>query len=217
MGEYQLAGHLGEMVLAAGALGTAAFGIVEAAKWSPLGEAGFSNIPRLLGPALMQAVTRSLGPDALRLLRAQYRRRDGNAELARTLRQGVRIGLDPANAESLAQGVGSVDPAALRRAAEALSAGQDLDSAQRNAIGRFELAADARIDSALTLAQDSYLGAVRLSASSVAVGMALLAALVLGKDPVLGLIVGVAAVPLAPIANDIVGALQAATRALRNR
>jgi TRAP-type C4-dicarboxylate transport system permease large subunit len=96
-----------------------------------------------------------------------------------------------------------------------VEASQPLGDAERGALGRFELAADARIASALSRAQDVYLGWVRGSASLCAIALGIAAALILGSDLVDGVIVGIVAVPLAPIANDVVAALQAATRAMR--
>ena len=85
--------HLSTAVLAAGALGTAAFGIVEGLKVFPwLAEAGFVVIRRLLSP-IENALDVAYGADSMRLLKAQYR--GDTAELVRVIRQGVRIGLKP--------------------------------------------------------------------------------------------------------------------------
>ncbi len=81
---------------------------------------------------------------------------------------------------------------------------------------------DARIDAALGLAETYYKGAVRLHASFVAIALALIAAILLtdaetGKEVawVRALIVGIAAVPMAPIAKDVGKALRQAGTALR--
>lgn len=64
----------GQLVLAAGALGTAAFGIVEGLKWIAfVGEAGFPSMLRLLGEALQRALRAAYGEQFERMLRAQYR------------------------------------------------------------------------------------------------------------------------------------------------
>jgi len=105
-------------------------------------------------------------------------------------------------------------------AADAIAQGATLTSEQRGAIGRFEMAVDARIESALARAQDLYLGAVRCTSSVLAIAFAELVIAthaVDGASYLHGLLVGLAAVPLAPIANDVVGALQAATKALAAR
>jgi hypothetical protein len=216
---------LGPAIAAAGALGTAAFGIVEALKWTPLGAAGFGQIGTYLGPELEAALQIAYGVDFERLLRAQYRQDSQHQSLiGKSLRQGVRIGLTPGNAPEIARYLGTVDPAELRAAAIAVQDGQALSDDHRAAIGRFELAADARISSALSRAQDVYVGAVRCAASVLSIALAEVAALMLGNGQtapglpsmwMIGLLVGVVAVPLAPIANDVVSALQAATKALR--
>lgn len=211
---------LGPAIAAAGALGTASFGIVEALKWTPLGAAGFGQIRAYLGPALEDALNIAYGADYARLLRAQYRQDSQTQGLVgKSLRQGVRIGLTPYNAPDIARFLGTVDPEELKKAAAAVISNQPLTDEQRGAIGRFELAADARISSALSRAQDVYLGTVRCAASALSIVLAEGAAIMLGTSQdmwMVGLLVGVVAVPLAPIANDVVGALQAATKALRS-
>ena len=213
---------LGPAVAAAGALGTASFGIVEALKWTPLGAAGFGQIRSYLGPELEGALQIAYGPDFARLLRAQYRQDSAHQSIVgKSLRQGVRIGLTPENAPGIAGFLGTIDPTELKAAATAVQEGHDLTDPHRAAIGRFELAADARISSALSRAQDVYLGTVRSAASVLSIVMAEVAALMLGSSTggppmwMVGLLIGIVAVPLAPIANDVVGALQAATKALR--
>ncbi len=210
---------------AAAALGTACFGIVEGLKWTPLGEAGFAQLKAFLGEGLLRALAVAYGPGYEALLRAQYRQDWARSPLAKTLRQGVRIGLTPENAAAIAHFLGSISPEALLQVAQKLkSCETPLGDQDRATIGRMELAADVRIDAALARAQDLYLGTVRLLAAVVAVVLAELAA-ALGSTPgqfladgwLKGLLVGTLAVPLAPIANDLVSALQAATKALRGR
>ena len=209
----------GELVLAAGALGTAAFGIVEGLKWLPfVGEAGLPAMLRLLGLALQSALATAYGDDFVRMLRAQYRGDQEN--FAKVVRQGLRIGLTPRNAVDIASALGVVNPAMLQEAASAVDSGATLTPEQRNAIARFELAADARVDAGLSLAQDHYTRLAKVLAGLVAVAIAVTVAYGLKPDGSLigwGLLVGLAAVPLAPIAKDVAGALKAATQALRAR
>jgi len=207
---------LPRIIGAAGALGTASFGIVEALKWTRLGEAGFGQVGRYLGASLQEALKIAYGKDFEQLLRAQYRQE--SQQIAKSLRQGVRIGLTSQNAEAIAGFLGTVDPKALKAATVKVESGDKLTDDDRGAIGRFELATDARVQSALARAQDMYLGTVRCVASIFSIALAELAAWLIGNkqpDWFGGLLVGIVAVPLAPIANDLVGALQAATKALR--
>ncbi len=207
-----------EIVTAAGALGTAAFGIVEGLKrlaW--IGEAGFPTILRILG-RIVDTLAVAYGPDVEALLRAQYRGEP--KELARVIRQGARIGLTAENASQVAQALGLIDAPTLAEAAEALNAGGDLRPELRNVLGRFELAVDARIDAALTLAQNEYASAARLTASVISVGIALVVGWRMdptGAQLPMAAVVGFLAVPLAPVAKDLVTALKSASQALKAR
>jgi ethanolamine transporter EutH len=134
------------------------------------------------------------------------------------IRQGVRIGLTEQNASEVAGFLGMVDADRLKEAAQRAAQGGELSSDLRNTLGRFELAVDARIDAALTLAQARYVGATRGVASIVALLIALAVGLYLGADYIFrAVLVGVAAVPLAPVAKDLVTALQSATKAIRTK
>jgi hypothetical protein len=205
--------NIGTLIIATGALGTAAFGIVEALKWTRLGEAGFGAILKMLGP-IIDTLQTAYGADFKNLLRAQYR---GNQrELVRLIRQGVRVGLTPANAIPIASFLGIVDGKKLAEAAAQVRKGTDLSPELRNVLGRFELAVDGRIDAALTLAQTKYVGATRVIASLVALFIALAVGAYMGPGYVFqALLVGIAAVPLAPVAKDLVTALQSASKAIR--
>ena len=207
-----------QMVLAAGALGTAAFGIVDGLKGTSIGEAGFSTLSAMMGP-LKTALAKAYGNEFLSLLAAQYRDGRSTGPLPRTLRQGARIGLTKDNAVEIAKfvGEGIVDTSELVIIAEKIAGGRKLEDSERGLLARFELAVDTRIDAALALAEQKYTLVTRWWASGFAVALALIAAWALNADLVKGLIVGVVAVPLAPIAKDVASALQSATRALKAR
>jgi hypothetical protein len=210
-----IANNLGTAIVAAGALGTAAFGIVEGLKYlAVVGEAGFSSINSLLG-GLTSALRVAYGANAEVVLRAQYR--GDTRELKRLLRQGVRAGITPANAAALATSLGSIDPAALTAAVTNLASNRPISDGERATIGRYELAADARIDAALTAAQSAYAGTSRILAMVVALAIALGMATALNVSLLVGAMVGLAAVPLAPIAKDVASGINAAATALKGR
>ncbi|MBI2421643.1 MAG: hypothetical protein HYV27_02355 [Candidatus Hydrogenedentes bacterium] len=287
------------LITAAGALGTAAYGIVDLLKVDVrgIGLAGFDALKENLGK-LTKTLEVAFGAGYTGMLEAQYR---GEAEaFARTLRQGVRLGLSTSNAREVAQFLGSVDGGELHEAIakvekaeidfSALSekapseytedekaALKEFEQAQR-IIGRYEAAADARIDAGLTLAKEQYKARAKIWASVFAVFMGLAAGALMGgveygsgdaapaqvaagaettaapqgdspapvsdttgalttavalevegaaKDVVdrwdigqsllWGLFVGIAAVPLAPVAKDVATAIQTAAAALRRR
>jgi hypothetical protein len=92
---------------------------------------------------------------------------------------------------------------------------EDLSSEARDALAQFELAVDARIDAALTLSLDHYQRAARIWASAVAILIALAAGTTVGIE--VALLIGVLAVPLAPVAKDVASAIKAAADVLRAR
>lgn len=202
--------NIGTIVLATGALGTAAFGIVEAFKWTRLGYAGFSQIQKNLGP-IWDTLRDAYGRDFEQILRGQYR--GDQQELVRTLRQGVRIGLTEAHAEKIATYLGLKAVDKLKAVAALIEQGADLPDDLRNVLGRFELMVDARIDAAMALSSNHYAGKLRVAALFTSLVIALSVGVYLNMM-FLSTLVGLAAVPLAPIAKDLSSALQAATQAL---
>ena len=206
------------LALATGALGTAAFGIVEALKWTKfVGLAGFPTLWDRLG-ALTDTLTIAYGPTARETLGDRYRGDAG--ELARMLRQGVRVGLTTDNATRIAHFLGTIKADALVSVLQKRDAGEPVSDAERAVLARYEIAADARIDAALTIAGTNYAGTARVFAMIAALGMALAAYLAL-DDPrphwSWALIIGFAAVPVAPIAKDLASGLNSAARALKAR
>lgn len=212
---------LGEIVLATGALGTASFGIVEGAlkPWAigpfSLGAWGFGQLKKNLGP-LWKTLPVAFGPQYEQMLLTLYRGK--RSEVERTLRQGIRIGLTPENAPEIAAILDTVAPAELTAAAAAVEHGDTPTDAQRNTLGRFELAADARVDAAIRLADTYYVGGQQVAASVISIVLALVAGRFVLPGPITpwqSLGIGIAAVPLAPIAKDVATALQSAAKAMR--
>lgn len=201
-----------ELILATGAIGTSAFGIVEGLKflWF-IGEGGFGLLFDTLGP-IRKTFEVAYGPEYEVLLRALYR--GDQKELARVLRQGVRIGLTESNAKEISDFLGSYEADKLADAARQVENGQELPQDLRNILGRFELAADTRIDASLTLANSRYITIIRTAASFISISIAM-AIGYLQKEYLRALLVGIAAVPLAPIAKDLASAIQSASKAIR--
>jgi len=227
-----LVDSLGTLALAAGALGTAAFGIVDGLKVIPwIDLAGFERLFSRTGrrwptriranlDPLLPALTLAYGDDVMELLKAQYRSGRGKGDLPRTLRQGVRIGLGLMPAATAGQ-VGralvaarSARPPALGQP-EAIVAPLAITEDDRAALARLENAIDARIDAALVLADTLYVTQTKVVASMVAVGIGVLVGTMLGRPWWVGLFIGLVAVPLAPVAHDAATALQEAVKAVQ--
>jgi len=222
-------------IWAAAALGTAAFGFVEALKWTPLGIAGIGRVNDVLGAPGKAALSAVYGDrNVHHVLNGTFRK--SAADLSALLKNGLRVALtQPEHARALGQYFGQSGEALeqavvqLRGAASTPAlAGADptppapptIDA--RAVLGKFELAVDARIDAAIAAASDTYAGTMRIVASIVAVLASVFVAYSLGGEKggysyLQAVAVGIAAVPIAPIAKDLVTLLNCASDALRGR
>ena len=222
--------NLTTLILATGALGTAAFGIVEVLKnfiW--FGDFGFRGLMNRLD-AFDDLLRVAYGRDYQDHLRALYLT-DRN-EFAAALRQGIRIGLIEDNARRAASFVEVVSADDLQKAVafqNALEVGEDsIDSKDadgfRRILGRFDMAVDSRIDAALNNALREYTLGMKLFAAVISLAVALAVGAYLeyqedGNQPYFfhSVLVGLAAVPVAPVTKDLVAAVSAAATAIRGR
>lgn len=193
---------------------------------------------------LLPALKIAYGSDVIELLRAQYRGGRVSGDLPRTLRQGVRIGFgmmpmtDIASVaielgikEEIATRAAEAIDRARRQRAQAEQSKSESDSAaslqpamtdeQRSAMARLETMIDARIDAALALAETQYIAQTKLLAMLVSLvisfGVGASGGMLVADKWGWCLIVGLAAVPLAPVAKDLSTALQEAVKALKAR
>jgi hypothetical protein len=202
----------------------------------------FSTHRATLDP-LLPALRIAYGSDVMELLRAQYRAGRVSGDLPRTLRQGVRIGFGMMEVPTIALvatelGV-SADMATL--AAQAIDSarrqrsqaeqppfqevpkypqGPAMTDEQRSAMARLETMIDARIDAALALANTQYVSQTKFLATFVSLAISFAVGGSLGMVPDNWgwcLLVGLAAVPLTPVAKDLSTAIQEATKALKAR
>jgi len=179
---------------------------------------------------LLPALEAAYGQDALTLLKAQYRCGRDKGDLPRTLRQGVRIGfglMDAAQISRSVQAIG-IPKQAADAGAEALVAERDAVSSvpndtagampsdhERSAIARIESALDARIEAALSLASLDYVAKLKVMATFVSLVIAAGVNWCLGGEWPIAVVVGLAAVPFAPIAKDLATAIQEASKAMK--
>lgn len=209
-------------VTAAGSMGTAAFGLAEALKGFPFpGVVGISRIERMLGEAGRAALQSVYGEHDYRaLLRGSYRK--GPDTIGQVVKNGLAAALDTPHLPALAGHFGQ-DPVRLERAIAVL---RDADSseedkiAQRAVLGRFELAVDARMNAAACSAQSLYVATMQVLAGTIAVVGGTLAGALYPEDFVHwydGLLLGLVAVPLAPVAKDVTAFLRSASEAVATR
>lgn len=245
-----IANDLGVTVAAVGALGVASYGIVDGLKlFSWIDLSGFERLfsggkggrawpmpVRASLDALVPALKAAYGEETMELLKAQYRSARAKGDLPRSLRQGVRLGLDMLPREetaALLKALGiageTVELAAAAQdkarrlrppaAGEAVAEpfGAIIADEERAALAHVETAIDARIDAALLLAENQYVTQTRVYAMAVALGISFAVGLEMGRQWYECLLVGLAAVPLAPVAKDVASAVQEAVKAFRAR
>ncbi|WP_165184629.1 hypothetical protein [Caulobacter soli] len=210
------------IILAVGGLGMAAMSLVDALKAVPGGgvsRIGFGHIRKVLR-LFDKVLARAAGDQWEAVIMAHWingRPRDEQIGVIRSL---LRLGLSADTAPQLAE-IGNVDPVALGKAAAMLVEGAPLGEDEINLIGRVETAVVARLDAGFDLAEQAYRNIARVMAGLIAVGLAVWAADLLSTpqariDPWMAVFVGVLAVPIAPIAKDLVSALTAAAQAVKS-
>jgi len=185
---------LADLVLATGAVGTAAFGVVEGAKsFRCIAMMGYRHVSSLLERlGLSGVLERAYGSHVEDMLEALYRK--DARELGRMIRQGVRIGLrsddarlisthlgwEKALVDALSHAVARIpQPEALTRVSDqegGPGASLPLSDADRGVIARFELAIDSRIEAATFAADKTFAGRARWAAAWVAISLSLFAA-----------------------------------------
>jgi hypothetical protein len=229
--------HISEYILAVGALGTAAFGLVDGSKAfrGGISRAGFRYIRAALEP-FDSALTKALGKDIpdcdwRAVMRSHWingRPKDEQKAIAVAL---IQLGLAPETVDDVAKG-GNVDVAELKKVVDKLAKGGTLDEQQLNLVGRLKATIEARTDAAYERADQVYRSYARFWAGVLAILLAFVADYLLltgqgvavtdyfgptGGHPAEAFFVGLVAVPLAPIAKDVASALSKAVHALGRR
>ena len=217
---------------AIGALGTAAFGLVDATKAFGGGVAnvGFPLVLRAVEP-FAPAFTQAVGPDWQAILLAHWRNGKPKPEQKAIATALIQLGLTPETALAVAP-YGHVLPDALAAVVDKLMKGEELDAAELNVIGRFRTSIEARMDAAFEQAEQRYRNVARVLAGLVAVMLAVFGGGLIARDmsPASftwsgywlsftfgqAFLVGLVAVPVAPITKDLIGSLSAAVRAVKS-
>lgn len=216
-------------ITAMAALGTAAFGVVDATKafGGGISNVGFGHIRRGVEPfanVLHKAVGASFGPDDWAgVLRAQWINGRSKEDQVAVVRNLVRLGLTEGAIEELA-GIANVDAAMLKQVATQLAAGVELTEPEIAVLGRVDAVIGVRIDAAFEKADQQYRNVARVAAAVVAIVFAVVGGYAIETNTPTGgtdwiwqsLLVGVLAVPIAPLAKDLISALSASVRAVKS-
>lgn len=217
-------GDAGLVIAAMAAIGIAASALVDATRAfrGGIANVGFKHIETCLqqfSPVLAAA----LGGEAWRdVFRAQWCNGVPKEEQKSKVRQLVRLGLsssDPAAIETLAA-IGRVDAKMLGAAVKSIEGGkEELTSQQNAALGRVQAAIAVLIDAAFERADQQYRNTARLAAGVVAVVLAVVGNWMMLPGEQIPLLfavaVGVLAVPVAPVARDLISALSTTARSLK--
>lgn len=220
-------------ITAVGALGTAAFGLVDASKLLPglIPSSGFAFIRKLvtqLAPASDRAVphgsalTASAITDTLHANWVNGMALADQKSVAKTL---VKLRLNAETAPDLASLTG-VDKGVLTSVAKKLANGEDMTQPEKDTYGRFDVLLATFVDRAFQNADQRYRTTAKSAACLVAIALAEAAAYLLGLltsdgHPMwhnigMAALVGLIATPLAPVAKDLATALNTAARAVQS-
>jgi hypothetical protein len=209
----------GAAIIAIGALGTAAFGLVDAFKAFAGGvsNVGWGPVKASLKP--FAPALDATGVDWQATLKANWLNgmaKDDQKAAAKSL---VRLGLSAKNAAAMAV-PGRVDPARLAAVMTAVESGTTLSPEDVALLARFDSVIGAALDAGFENGDRHYRNTARFLAGVVAVLLSLtmeyLFPNLLGKDRYdAALLIGLVAVPIAPIAKDLSSALNATATAFR--
>ncbi len=150
------------IITAIGALGMAAFSLVDATKAFGGGVSNFGlpNLNRVVS-RFSDALDRALGKDEngkaewRRVVRSHWINGRPRAEQKAIVKSLIRLGLAPLTAPALAK-AGQVNAGALGAVAEKLEAGTALTEVDLNVLGRLDASVEAQLDAAFDRADQLY-------------------------------------------------------------
>ncbi len=220
--------QLSTMILAVGALGTAAFGLVDAFKALPGGGVshfGFKFVRNTVKQLIPDGTTTGLSRDKiLESLKSQWI--NGTASVADQVniaKSLIKLQLSAESATVLAKATG-VDADTLKQVANCMKNATPLSTVQSDVNGRFDLALTTLLDQAYRRGEQRYRNAAKSAAVVVAVVLSVVTNQSLGASaashatPISfwqAVLLGLIATPIAPVAKDIASAVQTASKAIQ--
>ena len=221
--------QLGQVITAIGGLGTAAFGLVDAAKsaFSGINRVGLKHIHEVVSELAPEGASAG-GPvnalpqaNILDSLEANWVNGNDLASQKAIAKSLIKLHLSSANASTVAVKA-SVDPAVLTAVASNLETGTPLSQAESDTYSRFDLIVTALLDEAYQVSDQVYRNFTKTLAALVAVALAVAGGWSLDganfwspKEIALAVLVGLLATPLAPIAKDLSSALASAVNTMQ--
>lgn len=218
-------------IAATGALGTAAYGLVDITKFfgGGVSRAGFGDVRQAVTPFIGVADRpgRAFGSEQiLGTLRANWMNGMPKADQKAAAKSLIRLLLKPDTAAWIAAAAG-VDPVHLATAAQHIFDDTPLTDEDTRVLGAFDTAVSASLDYGYERGDQRYRNTAKMVASVIAVTLAVAAGgIVHGQPggcaggilcrywPLSAVLIGLVATPLAPMAKDVSSALQAAVKAM---
>jgi hypothetical protein len=217
--------NLPTIIAAVGALGTAAFGLVDAFKALPGGgisRAGFKFIRETilkLAPEVPSLDGSGLSRDSvLYTLQSQWINGTAATDQINIAKSLIKLRLTPETAAALATATG-VDAGILSQVAASIRSGTALTTQQSDVYGRFDLLLTTLLDQAYERASQRYRNIAKFAAVPISVALAVTAAHVtpnLGISRWQAVLIGLIATPIAPVAKDISSAVSTAVQAIQS-
>ncbi len=206
-------------IAAAGALGTAAYGLVDASKmaWGGMSNPGFGFIrdavQSLIGTSTANGVV--FGPtEIIETLRANWLNGVAKADQKAKAKGLIRLMLTPDTAPAMAAATG-VNSEHLQIAAQRIRDDEDLMPQDLKVLGAFDVVVSATLDLGYERADQLYRNAAKVAACICAIVLAAIGShVVYGSVKPLAVFIGIVATPLAPIAKDLSSSLSAAVKAV---
>lgn len=218
---------LGAIIAAIGALGTAAFGLVDALKTLPGGgisNTGYVFIEKAVQSFFSGQTRKGATGDMKRLfdtLHGNWINGTALADQKAIAKSLIKLRLDATTAMAFARAT-DVSPVILTTVGEKMSNGTKLEPNETNVLGRFDLALTAILDDGYQHADQRYRNSTKLAAVVVSTILALIGGCALAQGPVssylggrdmwLSFLAGLLATPLAPIMKDLASALAAGVK-----
>jgi hypothetical protein len=221
--ESYTASQLSTVIAAVGAVGTAAFGLVDSFKALPGGgisRAGFKFIKQTilkLAPEVSSLDGTGLSRESvLYTLESQWINGTASTDQINIAKSLVKLRLTPETAAALGTATG-VDAAILSAIAASIRSGTPLTPQQTDVYGRFDLLLTTLLDQAYQRADQRYRNCAKALAVPIAVILALIAAEVTHQMTLTqAILLGLIATPVAPVAKDISSAIASAVQAVQS-
>jgi len=214
------------MVSAIGALGGASMGLVDTSKAFGGGPSnfGFGHIESTLAPFLdaLAPSSATLNKQSIvQMMKSDWLNGVAKEEQKARAKSLIHLGLSQSNATALAN-VAEVDASKLQAAMQKTIGGQPAAADEASALSRFDAMLTVTLDAAYERGDQQYRNAAKFLAMATSVVLGVIGGLIVFgtdlTDLTFCMMAGLVATPLAPVAKDLVSALQtanAATAALR--